>query len=83
MSTLVNIVAFVADPLMVVLGFLMFRYPLAWAKMNARSSHKELREFDSPKQLAHTKRAGILFMIFAAFSWLSMLGLKAVLARQN
>jgi hypothetical protein len=78
-----NIVAFVGDPLMGVLGFLMFRYPQAWAKMNARSSRKELRVFDSPKQLASTKRRGILFMILAAFSLLSMLALKAVLVRLN
>jgi hypothetical protein len=76
-----NILAFVANPLMGVLGFLMFRYPQAWAKMNARVSRKELHEFDSPKQLAHTRRLGILFMILAAFSLLSMLYLKAVLAR--
>ena len=76
-----NIVAFVAGPLMGVLGFLMFRYPQAWAKMNARSSHKELHEFDSPKQLASTRRLGILFMILTAFSLLSMLALKAVVVR--
>jgi hypothetical protein len=64
---------------MVVLGFLMFRYPQAWAKGNAQLSHKELHEFDSPKQLASTRRLGILFMITAAFSLLSMLALKAVL----
>jgi ABC-type transporter Mla maintaining outer membrane lipid asymmetry ATPase subunit MlaF len=74
-----NIVAFVADPLIGVLGLLMFRYPAAWAKGNARLSHKELHEFDSPKQLASTRRLGILFMIAAAFSFLSMLALKAVL----
>jgi hypothetical protein len=74
-----NIVAFVADPLMGVLGFLMLRYPQTWAKMNARLSHRELREFDSPKQLASTRRLGILFLILAAFSLLNMLALKAVL----
>ena len=62
-----------------VLGFLMFRYPQAGAKMNAHLSHKELHEFDSPRQLASTRRLGILFMILAAFSLLSMLALKAVL----
>ncbi len=56
-----------------VLGFLMFRYPQAWAKMNARLSHKELHEFDSPKQLASTRRLGILLLILAAFSLLSLL----------
>lgn len=76
-----NIVAFVADPLMGVLGFLMFRYPRAWARMNARSSHKELHEFDSPKQLAHTRQLGILMLILALFSSLSMLAVKAVLVR--
>ena len=78
-----KIVAFVADPLMGVLGLLMLCFPQAWAKMNARSSRKELRVFDSPKQLASTKRRGILFMILAAFSLLSMLALKAVLVRLN
>jgi uncharacterized protein YjeT (DUF2065 family) len=67
------IVVFVGDPLMGVLGFLMFLYPQAWAKMNARLSHKELHEFDSPKQLASTRRLGILLMIVAAFSSLSVL----------
>jgi hypothetical protein len=76
-------IAFVADPLMGILGFLMFRYPRTWAKMNARSSHKELHEFDSPKQLGHTKRVGILFMFAATFSLLSMFALKSVLARLN
>ncbi len=83
MSTLVKIVAFIADPLIIILGFLMFRYPQVWAKMNARASRKELHEFDSPKQLAHTKQVGILFMTFAVFSFLSMLALKTVLARLN
>jgi hypothetical protein len=83
MITLVNIVAFIADPLMVILGFLMFGYPQAWAKMNARTSRKELHQFDSSKQLAHTKQLGILFMAFAAFSFLSMLALKTALARLN
>jgi hypothetical protein len=56
-----------------VLGFLMFRYPKAWAKMNARLSHKKLHEFDSPKQLASTRRLGILLLILAAFSLVSVL----------
>jgi hypothetical protein len=51
--------------------------------MNARSSRKDLHKFDSPEQLAHTKRVGILFMIFAAFSLLSMFALKTVLIRMN
>jgi uncharacterized protein YjeT (DUF2065 family) len=75
MRTTFFIVVFVGDPLTVVLGFLMFRYPQAWAKMNARLSRKELHEFNSPKQLAHTKRVGILFMIAAAFSLLSLLAM--------
>jgi hypothetical protein len=61
-----------------VLGFLMFRYPQAWAKMNARLSHKEPHEFDSPKQLASTRRFGILLMILAAFSLLSVLAMSVV-----
>lgn len=72
------IVALVGDPLTVVIGFLMFRYPLAWAKMNAHLSHKELHEFDSPKQLASTRRLGSLFMIFAAFSLLSLLAMNVL-----
>jgi len=78
-----NIVAFVADPLMGVLGFMMFRRPQAWAKMNARLARKEVHEFDSPKQLASTRRLGILFMVIALFSLLSMLALKAKLVRLN
>jgi hypothetical protein len=68
-----KIVAFVADPLMGGLGLLMLCFPKGWAKMNARAARRELRDFDSPKQLAQTRRLGILFMIFAAFSLLSML----------
>jgi len=82
MSMLVN-VAFIVDLLIVILGFLMFRYPQTWAKMNARASRKDLHQFDSPKQLAHTRRVGILFITFAAFSFLSMLALKTVLASLN
>jgi hypothetical protein len=73
LNTLKNFVIFVGDPLMGVLGFLMFRYPETWAKMNARFSHEK---FDSPMQLASTKRAGILMMILAAFSLVSMLTLN-------
>ena len=58
------------------LGFLMFRCPQAWAKMNARLSHKKLHEFDSPKQLASTRRLGSLLMILAAFSSLSVLAMN-------
>jgi len=74
-----NIVAFVCDPLIGVLGFLMFRYPAMWAKMNARLSRKELKEFDSPRQRASTKRLGVLFLVAAAFSFASMLYFKAVI----
>jgi hypothetical protein len=69
---------FVGDPLMGILGFLMFRYPQAWAKGNARLSRKELHEFDSPKQLAHTRRLGILLMVLAAISLLSVLATNAL-----
>ena len=79
----VDVLAFVVDPLLAVLGFVMFRYPQAWAKGNARVTHGEHRELDSSKQLAHTKLLGTLFMIFAAFSFLSMLYAKALLARMN
>jgi hypothetical protein len=73
MRTLYYVVEFVGNPLTGLLGFLMFRYPLAWAKMNARLSHKELREFDSPKQLTHCRQVGIFMLIAAAFSFLSLL----------
>ena len=74
----VYLVVFVGDPLMGLLGFLMFHYPQAWAKMNARVSHKELHVFDSPKQLAHTRRLGILLMVLAVFSLLSVLATNAL-----
>jgi hypothetical protein len=51
----------------------MFRYPEIWAKKNARFSHEK---FDLPMRLASTKRAGILMMILAAFSLVSMLTLN-------
>jgi hypothetical protein len=70
------IVALVGDPLMGVMGFLMFRYPQAWAKMNARLSHRELHEFDSPRQQASTRRLGILMMILAVFSAVSLLAIN-------
>jgi hypothetical protein len=63
-------VMFVGDPVMGIWGFLMFRYPETWAKINARFSHKR---FDSPKQLASTRRLGIFLMTLAAFSFVSML----------
>jgi hypothetical protein len=56
----------------------MLRYSQAWAKMNARLAHKDIHEFDSPKQLASTRRLGILLMILAAFSLLSMLTMDAL-----
>jgi hypothetical protein len=80
-NTIVNILAFVTDPLMVVFGFLMFRYPLWWAKMNARAARKDVHMFDSPKQLAHMKRMGILIMAVGVFSFFSMLFAKAMIAR--
>lgn len=73
MRTLYYVVEFVGNPVTGLLGFLMFRYPLAWAKMNARLSPKELHEFDSPKQLAHLREIGIFMMIAAAFAFLSLL----------
>lgn len=63
---------------MAILGILMIRYPKAWAKGNALLSHKELREFDSPKQLASTRRLGILMLTLAAFSLLSLLATNAI-----
>ena len=72
------IVALVGDPLMGVLGFLMFRYPQSWAKMNARLSHRELQEFDSARQLASTRRLGTLMMILAVFSSVSLLAINVL-----
>jgi hypothetical protein len=74
MSFVKNFLIFVGYPLMAILGFTMFRYPETWAKMNASLSHKK---FDSPKQIAHTRRVGILLMIAAAFGLVSMLYLNA------
>jgi hypothetical protein len=74
------IVVLIGDLLMSMLGFLMFRYPQAWAKMNAGLSHKELHEFDSPKQLASTRRLGVLLMILAAFSLLSVLAMNKLVS---
>jgi uncharacterized protein YjeT (DUF2065 family) len=62
------VVIYIGDPLAVVFGLLMFRYPQTWAKLNARLSRKEIHEFDSPKQLASTRRLGALLMAFAVFS---------------
>jgi hypothetical protein len=73
MRTVFIFVVFIGDPLTALLGFLMFRYPQAWAKMNARLSRGQLCDFDSPKQLASTRRLGALMMIFAAFSAFSLL----------
>ena len=78
MRTAYHLVVFVGDPLIAILGFLMVRYPQAWAKGNALLSHKELREFDSPKQLAATRRLGILMLTLAAFSLLSLLAMNAL-----
>lgn len=78
MRTVYHVVMFVGDPLVAILGFLMLRYPQAWAKVNARLAHKELYEFDSLKQLASTRRAGLLMLILAAFSFLSLLAMYAL-----
>lgn len=51
----------------------MFLFPEMWARMNARVSRKELKEFDCPRQLASTKGLGALFTVAAAFSFASML----------
>ena len=78
MRTVYHLVVFVGDPVMAILGLLMFRYPRAWARMNALASRKEIHEFNSQKQLAHTRQLGILFLICAAFSWLSLLAVNAI-----
>jgi hypothetical protein len=64
------------------MGFLMFRHPQAWAKMNALVSHKEVHEFDSPKQLAHTRRVGIFMLVAAAFSLWSLLFMNYLLSTE-
>jgi len=78
MKTLYHLVLFVGDPVMAILGFSMFCFPLAWAKMNAGVAHKELREFNSPKQLASTRRNGALLMMLAVLSFLSLLATNAI-----
>jgi len=82
MNLLKNLLIFVGAPLTAVLGFTMYRYPKTWAKMNACVSRKDLK-FDSPKQLAHTRRSGILFMFVAALELLSMLYLTVVMHRYH
>ena len=73
MRTLYYVVEFIGNPLTGLFGYLMFRYPLACAKMNARLYRKEFDEFNSPKQLAHLRQFGIFMLIAAAFSFLSLL----------
>lgn len=68
---------FFGDPLTIAVGLLMFRYPQAWAKMNAHLSSKERSLFDTPEQLASTKRLGMLLVLFAAFSFVSMLAMRS------
>jgi len=70
------IVVFVGAPLTGVLGFVMIRYPRAWAKLNARIARKKLSEFDSPKQLAHTVQFGILLLMLAVLDSLGVLAMK-------
>jgi hypothetical protein len=77
MQTAYCLVAFASRPPTGILGFLIFRYPLAWAKINACLS-QELHEFDSPKQLASSRRLGILMLIFAAFSFSSLLAMNVL-----
>jgi hypothetical protein len=78
MRTAYHMVVFAGDPLTAMLGFLMFRYPQACAKMNARLSHKELYQFGFPKQLASTRRLGILVLILTVFSLLSLLAVNVL-----
>jgi uncharacterized protein YjeT (DUF2065 family) len=63
-------IAMAADVGMIVSGFSMFRYPMTWARMNARFSRDK---FDSAKQLTSIKRFGLVFLIAGAFSLVSML----------
>jgi len=70
-------VVFVGCPLMFLLGFVMFRYPVKWAALNARFSDNK---FDSPEQLAHTKQLGICFMVLGPFSLASVLAAKFLMA---
>jgi hypothetical protein len=63
---------------MVICGLTMLRYPEAWAKGNARLARKELSQFNSPKQLEHTKKVGALFMIAGALDFICMIWLIAM-----
>jgi hypothetical protein len=76
---LAHILVFVGAPLSGILGFLMFRFPLAWAEMNARSTRKDVREFNAPKQLAHTRQLGILIMFIAGLGLVSVLASDAIM----
>ena len=79
MNSVRHFVIFVGDPVTAVLGFTMFCFPEMWAKLNALLSHKNFNLFNSPKQLAHTKRVGILMMVAAVFSLVSVLSLGALM----
>lgn len=63
---------------MAILGLLMFLYPGAWARGNALLARKDIQVFNSEKQLAHTKRIGLLMLIFAGFSILSLLAMSTL-----
>jgi hypothetical protein len=50
-------------------GFLMFRYPKLFADFNARFGFKR---FSSPKYIAFTRKLGIVEMILAGVSVVSL-----------
>jgi hypothetical protein len=52
------------------MGFLMFRYPRFFADLNARFG---FRMFSSPKYIAFTRKLGIVEMILAGVSAVSLI----------
>ena len=56
-------------------GYLMFRYPEFFAKINARFGFSM---FASPKSIAFTRKIGILEMILAGLSVISAIVMSAL-----
>jgi hypothetical protein len=55
-------------------GFLMYRYPGAFARLNARLG---LKAFSSPKYIAFTKKLGVVEMALAALAVINVLITRA------
>lgn len=51
-------------------GFVMYRYPEFFAKINARFG---LKAFASPKHISFTRKLGIIEMVLAALSVINVL----------